>query len=384
MPSNKASASAPQLSVELQPLQTLKVNPANAREHPPHQIEALKASIRQFGFVAPILLGSERTVIAGHGRHAAACALGMTEVPCIDLSHLPVEQQRTYTIADNQLAQKSTWNMKALALEIRALDALDLDFSLEVTGFTAPELDELQFPTERQAKPEQVAAPSSCAVTCADDLWELDGHKLLCGDATDAANYATLMGGETARMAFADPPFNVPVERHVRRRRGEHREFAQAAGELTPEDFQGFLHSLLMLMGGVCVPGAIMFCAMDWRSLAELFAAGREAGLELKNLICWAKTNSGLGGFYRSQHEHIAVFKTPGAKNINTFGMGRSGRHRSNVGHTPAYLASAPRARASSLPILPPSPPPWSPTPSRTSAAGATSCWTPSPARAPR
>ncbi len=321
----------PDLHIRMLPVAALIANPANARKHPPRQIDLLKSSIQQFGFVAPILIGAGDTVIAGHGRLMAARALGIKEVPTVELSHLTAEQMRTYSITDNRSAEKSSWDFEVLAKEIKALDALNLDFGLEITGFQAQELDELLFPVIADSKDDTLPTSAAAPTTLSGDIWQMGEHKLLCGDATVPGAYAALMGDERARMSFADQPFNVPVERHIRRRTGGHREFAQGAGEMTSPVYKAFLLTFLTLVSQFCVPGAVIYSCSDWRHLAELFAAGAEAQLELLNLAVWIKTNSGLGGFYRSQHEHVAVFKKPGAKNVNTFGMGRSGRHRTNV-----------------------------------------------------
>ena len=331
MTKQKAQPPQADLQVRMLPVNALTANPANARKHPRRQIELLKSSIQQFGFVTPILIGAGDTVIAGHGRMAAARALGMKEVPTVDLPHLTVEQMRTYSILDNRSAEKSSWDFSVLAEEIKALDALNLDFDLGLTGFEPQELDELMFPVITEAKDDKLSGSSEAPTTCSGDIWNMGEHKLLCGDATDPVAYAALMGEERARMAFVDPPYNCPVERHIRRRRGDHREFAQGAGEMPPSAYQAFLLTFLMFLNQFCVPGAVIYSCTDWRQLAALFAAGAEAQLELLNLVVWNKTNAGLGGFYRSQHEHIAVFKKPGAKHRNTFSMGRSGRHRTNV-----------------------------------------------------
>ena len=180
-------------------------------------------------------------------------------------------------------------------------------------------MDKLLFPTpvEPEAEP-AVPALQAQAVTRVGDLWTLGDHRLFCGDACEGASYAALMQGEQARMCFTDPPYDVRVDGHVRRRNGGHREFVQTSGEMGPVAYLGFLVACLTAMAAASMAGAVGFVCMDWRHIAALLAAGEAAKLELKNLVVWAKPNAGLGQFYRSQHELVAVFKVPGAPHLNT------------------------------------------------------------------
>jgi DNA modification methylase len=140
------------------------------------------------------------------------------------------------------------------------------------------------------------------------------------------------MQGELARMAVLDPPYNVRIAGHVGGRgRIQHREFVQASGELSDDEFTRFLTESLALCATHSVDGAIHFVFMDWRHMTELLAAGRAAYAELKNLCVWTKTNAGQGSFYRSQHELVFVFKHGTAPHVNTFELGQYGRTRTNV-----------------------------------------------------
>lgn len=144
------------------------------------------------------------------------------------------------------------------------------------------------------------------------------------------------MNGETARMVFTDPPYNVKIGGHVGGGgKTKHREFAMAAGEMSQDQFTRFLTDVLGNMAGTSCDGAIHFVCMDWRHMTELLAAGNAVYDELKNLLVWAKTNGGMGSFYRSQHELIFVFKKGRAAHINTFGLGETGRYRTNVWNYP-------------------------------------------------
>jgi DNA modification methylase len=157
-------------------------------------------------------------------------------------------------------------------------------------------------------------------------------HRLLCGDARDGEAVQQLMAQETARMVFTDPPYNVKIDGHVGGAgRVKHREFAMASGEMSQDQFARFLTEVLANMADASCDGSIHLVCMDWRHMTELMAAGGAVYDELKNLIVWAKTNGGMGTFYRSRHELIFVFKKGKEAHINTFGLGESGRYRTNV-----------------------------------------------------
>ena len=308
----------------------------NARTHSDKQIAQIAASIRKFGFTNPVLIDEEGGIVAGHGRVAAAKQLGIAEVPTIVLGHLTPAERRAYVIADNRLAELAGWDREILKIEFQALAELDLDFDLEITGFETAELDLLLDDSAGEdaadpadEMPEPVPGP---AVTQPGDVWLLGKHRLICGDARDPATYAALMGAERARAVFTDPPYNVKIDGHVcGSGTVKHREFAMASGEMDAGTFTAFLEESLGAMAAVSLDGAIHFTCMDWRHMAELQAAGSKVYSELKNLVVWAKTNGGMGTFYRSRHELIYVWKVGTAPHTNTFGLGEHGRYRTNV-----------------------------------------------------
>jgi DNA modification methylase len=173
-------------------------------------------------------------------------------------------------------------------------------------------------------------------ITQQGDIWLLGSHRLICGDARLPETYTALMGDDRARAVFTDPPYNVKIDGHVCGSGAvKHREFAMASGEMNADAFTDFLESSLSAMAGVSHDGAIHFVCMDWRHMAELQAAGANVYSELKNLVVWAKTNGGMGTFYRSRHELIYVWKIGTASHTNTFGLGEHGRYRTNVWEYP-------------------------------------------------
>lgn len=320
----------------MMPISRLSLYPQNARTHSRKQIRQIAESIRRFGFTNPVLIDDANQIMAGHGRVEAAKLIGLAEVPTVRLSHLSTAEKRAYILADNRLAEKAGWDREILAIELQAL--IDLDFEIELTGFETSAVDALLEDAAEAAAvsgPEDLvpaAQPPDCAVSSPGDLWLLEGHRLLCGNALDPVAYETLMAGESAEMVFTDPPYNVPVDGHVcGLGRVRHRDFAMASGEMSPETFQGFLKTVFSHMAANSVDGSIHFTFMDWRHMAEILAAGRAVYSELKNLVVWNKTNGGMGTFYRSKHELTFVWKNGNAPHINNFELGQHGRNRTNV-----------------------------------------------------
>lgn len=336
---------------------SLKPYARNARTHSRKQVRQIAASIERFGFTNPVLISDDGEIIAGHGRVEAAKLLGWKKVPTLALSHLTEAERRAYVIADNKLALNAGWDKEILAIELQAL--VDLDFDIEVSGFSLAEVD-FALADAREADPragdapeDAMPKPQGAVVTRSGDIWQLGRHRLLCGDTRDAQCMDQLMRGESADLVFTDPPYNVAIDGNVCGLGSvKHREFAFASGEMSESQFTRFLAETLGNMGRVMRDGAIAFVCMDWRHMAELLAAGSEAFTELKNLVVWNKTNGGMGAFYRSKHELVFVFKQGTASHTNSFGLGETGRYRTNVWDY-AGISSIGASRAEELAMHP-------------------------------
>lgn len=336
MPAKAMRAEPPRrhLAVEYVPLDTLTLDPKNARLHKTAQVKQIARSITAFAFNAPILVDGSHKILAGHGRFMACRQLGWTEVPVIRLEHLTPEQARAFAIADNRLAETSSWDEGMLAEHFKVLGDLDLDFDLEATGFTIGEIDLKVAGLDDAAADDADEAPMPPGPPIAryGDLWTIGRHRLLCGDSLDAASYAKLLGNERAAMVFTDPPYNVPIDGHVSGKgKIRHREFAMAAGEMSAAEFVAFLTKACTLMAEASSDGALHYICMDWGHLFELLTAGRTAYDALLNICVWSKSNGGMGGLYRSAHEMVAVFKHGHAGHRNNVQLGRFGRNRTNV-----------------------------------------------------
>ncbi|WP_261404497.1 DNA modification methylase [Chenggangzhangella methanolivorans] len=285
----------------------------------------------------PVTLEDDGTLIAGHGRVAAAKLLGRKSVPAVRVSHLDDAQKRALRLADNKIAENAGWDKKLLAIEFAELVAIDLktdiSFDLTVTGFASPEIDRLieTGGAEGEQKDEDDSVPETPGqlVTRLGDMFELGDHRIVCGDSTDLATYAALLGDEKAAMSISDAPYNVSIRNHVGSSR--HSEFVMGVGEMTAEAFTTFLANFLMMCSRFCRAGAVHMAFMDWRHMAEMLAAGAASKLELKNLCVWDKGSGAMGSLYRSQHELVFVFKEPSAPHANNVQLGKFGRNRTNV-----------------------------------------------------
>jgi DNA modification methylase len=315
---------------------SLREAPRNARTHSEKQVAQLARSISRFKFTNPILIDDTNMVVAGHGRLAAAKKLGMTAVPCLRLSGLSEQDKRAYMLADNKLALNAGWDRDILAIELKELG--DLGFDLTLSGFEIGEIEiaigaaEQADPTSTQDVDDDCPILDAKPVTRVGDVWHLGRHRVLCGNARSSEDVGLIMGDELADMLFTDHPYNLPINGHVSGLgRTRHREFAEACGEMSEEEFTSFLRETLRVAAACCRDGAIAYVCMDWRHLRELLSAGHSVFTELKNLCVWNKTNAGMGAFYRSQHELVLVWKNGTAPHVNTFGLGDKGRYRTNV-----------------------------------------------------
>ena len=325
--------------LEIEMLSPSRLRPAqrNARTHNEAQIELLAKSILNFGFIKPVVIDDRGRIVAGHGIWMAAKKLGLTLIPAIRVSHLSEPQVRAYALADNQLATKSGWDREILSLEFEDLQVSlpEIGLDLATLGFAPAEVDAVleDFSEDNTNPADDIPElEDGPAVSQTGDIFVLGRHRLLVGDARDPEAYERLMQGEVAEIGIHDPPYNVRIQGHVGGRgRIKRREFACASGEMNRVEFTSFLKDALDLCAHNSADGAVHYIFIDWRHVGELLAAGDEVFDDLKNMCVWVKSNAGQGSFYRSQHELVLVFKHGHVAHLNNFGLGASGRTRSNV-----------------------------------------------------
>lgn len=322
-----------ELQIRYLPLAEIRPDPDNPRVHGKRHVRQIANSIEAFGFNAPILVDLEKQIVGGHGRHAAAILLGLPTAPTICLGHLNPQQRRAYMVADNRLGDLSKWDGKALAGIMLELAEADLSFDIEAAGFSVGEIDLKVAAAEGDAGEAEDEIPEpGPIITQLGDVWELGDHVILAGSALEEASFLAIMDDNEADLVFSDPPYNVPIQGHVSGLgKIQHREFAQAVGEMSEEEFIRFLMTALTLAKRFSRDGSLHYWAMDWRHQYELSVAARAVYDEQINLCVWAKTAAGMGSLYRSQHELFAVWRKGKARHRNNVELGRFGRSRSNV-----------------------------------------------------
>ncbi len=321
------------------PLAALIPPARNARVHTKTQLNKIAESLKVYGFISPIVIDAENRIVVGVARVEAAKMLGLTEAPAVRVTHLSDVQLRAYRLADNRLAEDGRWDTIVLAEELLVLSEQPIE--LVTTGFELAEIDRIVLEAD-EAKTQgaddaldETPDLRATAVSRPGDVWSMeDGrHRLICGDALQPETFYALMpDGEVADMVFTDAPYNVPIQGFVGGSgRIKQREFAMASGEMSPQAFLDFLTQVHVNLAAKFKDGAIAFSCMDWRGLSTLEAAAKAAGFEVKNLIVWDKGVGAMGTFYRSQHELILALKWGEAGHTNTFGLGDTGRSRTNV-----------------------------------------------------
>jgi len=291
--------------IETWPLARLQPYAKNAKMHGPDQVAKIAASMAEFGWTVPCLVGEDGEMIAGHGRVLAATQLGLAEAPVIVLGHLTEAQRRAYRLADNKLTELGTWDEALLSAELQDLLAEDYDLSL--IGFDDSELDALlagdgEETTDTREAEDVVPEPQEEPISRPGDLWLLGNHRLLCGDATVSTDVDRLLDGTQADLCFCDPPYNVDyaggagAEKAGKGRRIKNDALGDAFGQ--------FLQDACVLIN-LHTQGAVYIC-MSSSELHTLQAAFKAAGGHWSTFVIWAKDRFTLGrADYQRQYEPI-------------------------------------------------------------------------------
>ena len=291
------------LQIEYRPLAELTSYARNTRTHSDEQVAQVAASIQEFGFTNPVLIDAGGEIIAGHGRVMAAQQLGMAEVPTITLVHLSDEQRRAYVIADNKLALNAGWDEALLAKELQELQALEYDIGL--TGFDDGEVAELLAGlatagglTDEDDTPE---ADTANVVSRMGDVWQLGGHRLTCGDSTDAATVDRLLGGVSPHLMVTDPPYGVEYDPNWRNEsdRANDKPYGERAVGLVENDDRANWREAWALF-----PGDVAYIWHADRYASNVQDSLEACGFELRCQIIWAKPRFAISrGHYHWQHE---------------------------------------------------------------------------------
>ena len=280
----------------------------NARTHSPEQINKLRSSLREFGFINPVIIDRDFGVIAGHGRILAAKEEGITEVPCVLADHLTEAQKKAYIIADNRMAMDAGWDEELLRVEIEALQADAFDLSL--TGFDEKELSDLfKDDTDVQEDDFDVDAElQKPVVTRPGDVWTLGQHRLVCGDSTKAETFELLMAGKKANLVVTDPPYNVNYEGSAGKIKNDNMENSA---------FYEFLLAAFKNPETVMADDASIYVFHADTEGLNFRRAFADAGFRLSETCIWKKQSLVLGRSpYQWQHEPIL------------FGWKKKGKHQ--------------------------------------------------------
>lgn len=283
--------------MQLVKIDTLVPYVNNARTHSKEQIMKLRSSIREFGFINPVIIDRDLNVIAGHGRIIAAKEEGLSEVPCVYVDYLTEAQKKAYIIVDNRMAMDVGWDEELLRIELESLEGLDFDLGL--TGFDAKELDELFGRKESEVVDDDYdlsSALEKAAFVKKGDVWFVGRHKLMCGDATSEEDVNTLMGDKKANLILTDPPYGVS--------------FKSSSGltiqndNIKADEFYQFLYQSFKNMVSHAEKGASGYVFHADTEGLNFRKAFIDAGFHLAGCCIWVKDSLVLGrSDYQWQHE---------------------------------------------------------------------------------
>ena len=297
-------------TTEMQLISTEKLIPYvnNARTHSAEQINKLRSSLREFGFINPVIIDRDYNVIAGHGRIEAAKAEGISEVPCVFADYLTSAQKKAYILADNRMAMDAGWDEELLRVEIEALQEESFDVGL--TGFDESEIADL-FETDSEVKDDDFDVDAELEkppVTKSGDLWLLGNHRLICGDSTKEEIYTLLMDGKKANLVVTNPPYNVNYE--------------GSAGKIKNDNMENGRFYQFLLDAFTCMEKAmendasiyVFHADTEGLNFRKAFA---DAGFYLSGTCIWKKQSLVLGRSpYQWQHEPVL------------FGWKKKGKHQ--------------------------------------------------------
>ena len=285
--------------MKLVPIGKLVPYANNARTHSPEQINKLRGSLREFGFVSPVIIDKDYGILAGHGRVMAARAENIEQVPCVFVDHLTEAQKKAYILADNRFALDAGWDEEMLRVEMEALQGMDFDVSL--TGFDEAEIADLLSLDDDEAQEDDFdedAALQAEPFVKTGDLWLLGKHRLLCADSTKPEDVKRLMDGKKANVCITDPPYAC--------------NYTGGTGmkimndNLKGEEFYQFLLSAFKNAYENLADGAAIYIFHSDAEKVNFYNAVVAAGFHYSTTCIWVKQSLVLGRFdYQMRHEPV-------------------------------------------------------------------------------
>lgn len=285
------------LEYELVEVEKLIPYARNSKQHDEKQIDQIAASIREFGFLSPVVIAQDNTILAGHGRILAAKKLNLKKVPCVREDHLSEAQRRAFVIADNKIGENATWDQEMLAVEIA--DLKEQAFDLSLLGFDDKELSSI-FDTGNDGEEDTFDVDGELdnpVFSKTGDVWTLGKHRLVCGDSTKEETYKVLMGEKLANVVITDPPYNVNVEKTAGKIKNDN---------MKNDEFYTFLLSAFTNMYKSMVDGAAIYIFHSDSEKVNFYNACVNAGFHYSSTCIWVKDSLVIGrADYQQKHEPV-------------------------------------------------------------------------------
>jgi len=267
--------------MQLVPIDKLVPYANNARTHSPEQVTKLRSSLREFGFINPVIIDRDYGIIAGHGRVLAAKAEGITDVPCVFVDHLTEAQKKAYILADNRYAMDAGWDEEMLRVEIEALQGMD--FNIDLTGFDEAEIADLFAVDDGEAKEDDFDVDAELEKPCisqAGDVWHLGKHRVICGDSTLPETYQRLLGSEKVNLVCTDPPYFVALESSSGKIKND---------DLSDKDGYDFLLKTYRCLHDAMAKDASIYSFYATAKTRLVFDAFEDAGFKVGAGLVWKK-----------------------------------------------------------------------------------------------
>ena len=336
-------------------LGNLRLKEDDIRKFSKQEISITTKVVDRFGIPSPIIVDNKNEIVLGANLYLAAKNLNAKTVPTVQLKDLSEKEIKMYSVAMNKILTMGEIDLESIKIDIKdwifdenftitpeelGLGTIEVDSILfELSGFSASDAEE-----QNETKAEEAVLSDIPKIVKPGDLIQLGQHRLFCGVSMKAESYTKLLGEEKADIIITDPPYNVKIQGHVTKKKN-HPEFAQASGEMKPEDFINFLNTVTKNLKNFSKSGSIHYLFMDWKHLFELQIATKDVYEKLLNICVWDKGKGGMGSFYRSQHEFCLVYQNGTGSHKNNIQLGKNGRNRSNIWQYPGMNSGTSQAK---------------------------------------
>ena len=336
-------------------LGNLRLKEDDIRKFSKQEISITTKVVDRFGIPSPIIVDNKNEIVLGANLYLAAKNLNAKTVPTVQLKDLSEKEIKMYSVAMNKILTMGEIDLESIKIDIKdwifdenftitpeelGLGTIEVDSILfELSGFSASDAEE-----QNETKAEEAVLSDIPKIVKPGDLIQLGQHRLFCGDSMKAESYTKLLGEEKADIIITDPPYNVKIQGNVKKKKN-HPEFAQASGEMKPEDFINFLNTVTKNLKNFSKSGSIHYLFMDWKHLFELQIATKDVYEKLLNICVWDKGKGGMGSFYRSQHEFCLVYQNGTGSHKNNIQLGKNGRNRSNIWQYPGMNSGTSQAK---------------------------------------